>query len=339
MERRRAGLVPGETDSTEYRVNVAEEVILAGADILLLPTDLKDAEAAAFYDNYISGLEAKVRAGEISKERIDESVKRILSLKEKHGILDLDTSGSKTEAVVQNAKRQVGSVKHHNQERKIAREAITLVKNDEDILPLSNQNQKIVFLTGREEEKTEIQYVVQVLKKKKKISPKSKVYVDYYNAPDANGDKLHYSGKLKKQIRNADVVIGMTQTYNLAILEKTSVQYQAIAAAIRDTHAGSGEFILLSNRLPYDAARFTKADAIILSYMSAGLGTDPTARGENSSFGAFNANVEAAIETVFGDNDPAGTLPVDIPKLKESKKGVVSIGRELLYERGFGLTY
>lgn len=52
--------------------------VRAGVDILLCPEDLKEAADAL--------LEA-VEAGEISEERLDESVMRILKLKEKRGIL------------------------------------------------------------------------------------------------------------------------------------------------------------------------------------------------------------------------------------------------------------
>lgn len=38
----------------------------SGVDILLLPMDLKDAQAETFYDDYIAGIGAKVASGEIS---------------------------------------------------------------------------------------------------------------------------------------------------------------------------------------------------------------------------------------------------------------------------------
>lgn len=50
----------------------------AGADILLIPAKIKDAYQAVL---------AAVNSGEISQERLDESVLRILTLKEKYGLL------------------------------------------------------------------------------------------------------------------------------------------------------------------------------------------------------------------------------------------------------------
>ncbi len=62
----------------------ARLAISAGVDIVLMPTDLH----AAY-----QGVYDAVQQGEIPESRIDESVKRILTAKEKHGLLDKITSG------------------------------------------------------------------------------------------------------------------------------------------------------------------------------------------------------------------------------------------------------
>lgn len=56
----------------------AKMSIMAGADIVLMPTDTD----AAFEEIYKA-----VRSGEIPESRIDQSVRRILKVKEKHGLL------------------------------------------------------------------------------------------------------------------------------------------------------------------------------------------------------------------------------------------------------------
>ena len=50
----------------------------AGVDLLLCPADYKEAVAA---------LEEAVRSGELAESRIDESVLRILELKERLGLI------------------------------------------------------------------------------------------------------------------------------------------------------------------------------------------------------------------------------------------------------------
>ena len=60
-----SGDEPGnvKTASTKYKINLAEKIINAGVDILLVPTDLVDAGASDFYDEYIGGIAAKVSSG------------------------------------------------------------------------------------------------------------------------------------------------------------------------------------------------------------------------------------------------------------------------------------
>lgn len=56
----------------------AVKAVSAGADLVLMPAD---------FDGAYDGLLKAVREGKITEERIDESVLRILALKEKHGLL------------------------------------------------------------------------------------------------------------------------------------------------------------------------------------------------------------------------------------------------------------
>ena len=67
---------------------------LCGCDILLIPTDLNGSDAARYYDEYITGIVELVGEGAIPMERIDESVRRILTLKDRRGILEMDVSGA-----------------------------------------------------------------------------------------------------------------------------------------------------------------------------------------------------------------------------------------------------
>ena len=370
---RTAGLVPGEEDSVEYRTNIAKQVVLAGVDILLLPLDMNCAEAVAFYDEYIEGLKAMVEDGTIPEERIDESVTRILNLKEKHGILNADQILKDPQEAKADALEVLGSEEHHEVEMEIAKQAITLLKNDGDILPISEENRNIVFLGRQAEDALTIKYAlgqlmeqeilddVQIVDLTKNAESaagsnlmetdseketgeptaedtNTKITIDYYYDTAATENKLHYTDELKQAIEEADVVIGFTKTYGLSGLGKDSEQYQGIASAIKDIHASGGRFVLMSNNLPYDAARYQDADAILLAYMGSGLDMDPTERTEESgNLGGFNANVVAAIHMIFGDGTPMGTLPVQIPEITETEDGSIAYADMVLYERGSGL--
>ena len=53
--------------------------IKAGVDVILMPNDLRAA---------VEGVKAAVESGELTEERIDESVIRILEKKKEMGLLD-----------------------------------------------------------------------------------------------------------------------------------------------------------------------------------------------------------------------------------------------------------
>ena len=97
------------------------QAVLAGADQLLIPPQMDTAYAAV--------LDA-VLSGEISQERLDESVYRILLHKFRHGLfsepfVDPDT-----------ATQLVGAPQHLADAQAISNRTTTLVKNETGLLPL-----------------------------------------------------------------------------------------------------------------------------------------------------------------------------------------------------------
>ena len=334
----KAGLVPGEKDSAEYFINIAAEVINSGVDILLLPMDLKNAQAVTFYDEYIAGIAAKVSSGEISQSRIDESVTRILTLKSRHGMLDEDGI-SDIEKKVSDSITIVGSKEHHDTEMDIARQAITVVKNADGTIPVSKEIRNIFVLGRQNADTTTLQFAIDELKNGNFIDSKTNINIDYYY--DSSADvKLHYTDEMKEKISGSDIVIGFSYASGNGALDKSSPQYIGITNAIQDIHAAGGKFILVSENLPYDAAIFKDADAIVIAYMGSALGTEPTDKTDSGSgHKATNANIVAAIETVFGSNEPKGHLPVNIPDITENSDGSLSYSTTNLYDRGFGVTY
>ena len=82
---------------------------------------------------------------------------------------------------------------------------------------------------------------------------------------------------------------------------------------------------MISSGLPYDAARFTDADAVILAYNSSPMKEIPNESGEGS---AYTPSLAAALVSCFGDGDPAGILPVSIPEIG----GDYRITDKILYE-------
>ena len=112
-------------DSQKEAVKMA---INAGIDMSMVPYE---------YENFINNLKDLVSEGEVSIERIDDAVKRILKLK-----LELDLF----ENPVTNYEEysDFGSKKHHQLAYKAASESITLLKNNDNILPIKGNPRILV---------------------------------------------------------------------------------------------------------------------------------------------------------------------------------------------------
>ena len=248
-------------------------------------------------------------------------------------------AGNDIEERVQRSLETVGSDSHHETEMMIAKDAITLLKNDSGLLPLSKDSGNIVVLGRLENDAVTLGHAINELKEKGVIDSDADIPIEYYY--DSSADvKLHYTDEIKERISSADVVIGFSYASGNGALDKESPQYTAMTRAIEDTHKAGGRFVLISENLPYDAAVYKDADAVVLAYLGSGLDIDPTERTESGSgFAARNANIPAAVETVFGLNDPNGKLPVNVPVVEEQPDGTLSYGEDYLYERGFGLSY
>lgn len=115
---------------------VAVMALQAGADILLMPPAMKEAFPAV--------LDA-VAAGELSIARIDQSVRRILRLKQKLGLLS-DTDGVLVDIAA--LPMRVGTEAHWQGARDIAARSITLIRDDAGLLPLTVGPEQQILVTG-----------------------------------------------------------------------------------------------------------------------------------------------------------------------------------------------
>ncbi|WP_394216257.1 glycoside hydrolase family 3 protein [Brachybacterium vulturis] len=101
---------------------VPVEAILAGADQMLMPPDLVVA---------IGGVRDAVASGEITEERLDRSVRRLLAQKLRRGLFQEVHVDPATAADALGTDRSLRTA------RKIAEDSITLIADDADLVPLS----------------------------------------------------------------------------------------------------------------------------------------------------------------------------------------------------------
>lgn len=108
--------------------------VMAGIDMAMVPYDY----------SFTTHLLELVREGSVPESRIDESVRRILRLKFELGLFD-DRRLARADTALLG---QVGSPAFHAVSRAAAEEAVTLLRNEGDLLPLSRQARLLVTGPG-----------------------------------------------------------------------------------------------------------------------------------------------------------------------------------------------
>lgn len=305
------------------KYDAAKLAIEAGVDILLMPVDTTTAEGFAEMDTYISTLAQMANDGEISMDKIDAAVLRILKLKENNNLFTA-YDGSDIESRVEYAINNVGTKESHDKEWEITKKAMTLVKNDDNTLPLTTTNQKNIVLVPYDDETIPMNYAVRKLTQDGKLPEGAEVVAYSYRNKTAD-DVL-------PMIEGADNVVFMSEVYGAYALKGDIAK---MADTLADTiHENDGKFIVMSVSLPYDVARFQKADAIMIAYLPRSMTVDPEEK--VTEIQQYGPNMPVALYMMFSKDDaPTAKLPINIPQLDES----YSFTETVLYERGFGLTY
>ena len=102
------------------------ESINAGLDIFMVP----EPEWKTLFHNTV----AQVKSGEISMERVDDAVRRILRVKLRAGLFD---KGAPSTRALAGKEEILGSPEHRAVARQAVRESLVMLKNKNNLLPLS----------------------------------------------------------------------------------------------------------------------------------------------------------------------------------------------------------
>ncbi|MBO7637590.1 MAG: hypothetical protein J6S91_01310 [Treponema sp.] len=284
-------------------VDAASLAINAGVDILLMAGDISTENQINKFESLISALIEKIQNGEIEEKRIDESVLRILKLKIRNGVLEYDSGhlNRKTSS----AKKIVGSKENHQLEWEITQRGITLLKND-GALPLDVKDGKSVFIFyPYKTEDVSVNYAISILKKEKVIPKDADIKIAAYNTKPVE--------EFEEQILESDAILVISElkipSQLQGYLEKGS-RFRFVLDLIDLAHDAGKKVSVICATLPYDAALYSNADAIITCYGAQEMSVVPTAYyGETEGWGP---NIPVAIATAFGQSQPSGHLPVDV---------------------------
>jgi beta-glucosidase len=280
----------------------------AGIDMSMVPTDF------SFYDLLLEA----VKKGEVSMSRIDEAVSRILVLKYKLGLFENPYPEP-------DAKNNFGKPEYQGLALDAAREAMTLLKNKDNVLPLSKSAKVLVAgpsaqsLTalngcwsytwqGNNEQwypadsKTILQAITDKLGAANVITTTGK---GFDNA--ANYDVA----ALSASAANADVIIlclgenaYAESPGNTRVLQLPDEQIDLAKAAVA---SGKPVILVLTEGRP----RFISS-------------IEPSIKGILMAYWSGKKTAEAIADVLFGDYNPDGRLPFSYPR---------SMGEIVMYDR------
>ncbi|MBR0092769.1 MAG: hypothetical protein IJP92_13845 [Lachnospiraceae bacterium] len=302
--------------------DVLSLAINGGADMLLLPS-VTDAASLARVHEMTETAVALAENGTIDAERIDESVRRILRMKNQYGLLDVRFE-EVTDAEVKAAVEGTGSQAHRDTEFKIALKALTLVKNENNAFPLRPEGEDTTLFLFADSAASRVatgELAKRYIAESGGISAGKEIKV-LVNTKENGAQCL-------QEALAVDHCVLINRMYGAANLDPANDNGFSTAVfdnVIRERKEAGKQTIVISCQLPYDAARFPEADAILLCYNSSVMREIPPDSGAGS---AFAPNLAAALVSCFTGNEVQGKLPVNLPALDESYR----FTEEVLFER------
>lgn len=262
--------------------DIAVRALLAGADMLLMSEDPWTARSAILN---------AVREGRITEARIDESVMRVLRAKEWLGLQDSRLVD------VEQVSRQVGTVENRVVSEHIARESLTLLRNEGGLLPFVGEPRRILTVTLSDSDDEEIgQFFTGQLR----MFGGRNVITARTITPGAGQDQIV---AVLNEVSRHDVVVIPAFVYVRAWTGRISLapeQQELIGQIVR-----SGKpVVLISFGNPYIVTGIELPD----SYLAAYSGSE--------------ASQKAVAQALFGKSPVHGRLPIAIPGLYAFGQGM-----------------
>ncbi|MFE4827215.1 glycoside hydrolase family 3 protein [Streptomyces sp. NPDC056672] len=259
----------------------------AGVDQLLNPPNLRIAWNAVL---------AAVRSGEISEARVEESVLRVLELKERLGLFSGDAA-----VPLRNLDRTVGTRAHLAAADRIAERTTTLLVNENGLLPLNRRRQRDVLVVGADPASPSgtTGPPTTVLATALTELGFSATALSTGTAPSAARIEAAVAGA-----RGKDVVV--VATYNVSATSSQRTLVSALAAT-------GVPVVTVAIRNPYDIAGLSGVKASLASYSW----TD--------------VEVRAAARVIADRVRPRGVLPVPVQRADDPTRVLYPIGHGLSY--------
>ncbi|HEY6766994.1 MAG TPA: glycoside hydrolase family 3 protein [Candidatus Sulfotelmatobacter sp.] len=276
----------------------AVEAFKAGNDLLLIPADL-----GASYDAMVRA----IRSGEISRQRLDQSVLKILKAKASLGLNDARLADTN------NISNAVGKPQNLSFGQQVADQAVTLVRDNGEVLPLKHvgtAGSKLPYMTVEESQNR----VVAVLfsddvrtesgrafgrELRARVPDARVIYVDPRIAAGMTDDVLKAVDQAESVIAAVYAVPVPGKAGNaMTMADPTTTLLQQVL-----DHAASKTAVLALGN-PYLASDLPKIETYMCTYSNAAV------------------SEIAAVKTLFGEVAIRGHLPVTIPNVAQRGAGI-----------------
>lgn len=258
----------------------AEAAVLAlqaGADVLLMPPQPSAA---------VEGIRKAMDEGKISAERIDESVRRILRIKLKYGVIGQQRKQSiETEEAIKLAEQFLSSDQSHQLADRIASQALTPWGTKLDTYrnqAFIQRHMKVITVIGHDE---------------RSLGQVRRAIEDTATSLYKGTGKLACHGlllsddKLAPAVQSSDAVLFVTR--DIYLQPKATSKLKAALKLALDNKKPAA---VIAAGTPYD----------IVTLSNAPLGF--------AIYGAADSNVRAGASALFHDKLPQGKLPVELPE-------------------------
>jgi beta-N-acetylhexosaminidase len=260
--------------------------VKAGADILLKPSDATRA---------IDGVVAAVERGEISRARIDSAARRVLELKARVGL------PAQSQVSLTTLREIVGSPEHRATAARIAREAITLLRDRDSLVPMRTPGKVLVVQYMPETELRAGKIFGAAIRKGRSAIGQTQLAKI---GPAASRDVLDSLGRMAD---SAGVVVIATYVRRVEG-EGRFAAPQTIAAWI-DSVAARRPAIVVSFGNPYLIRQFPNVQTYVVTY------------------GVSDDLERAAASALLGAAPVTGRIPVSLPGFFTRGDGIQLNGR------------
>ena len=268
--------------------SIGEGVVMAfqaGADIVLMPADVQIA---------VNALLGAVKSGEISEARLTASVRKVLDVKEKIGL-------HKNRCVeIESIADQVASREHQKLARTVARDAITVLSNDNAALPIKQDDRrKIVSVVINDTEDN-----LAVINRSSNPWPMEPVGA-YFHSQFRN----RYASLQAFRVGPSTNQLDFDSV--LAAVGRADMVVLPLYVKVRTS---SGKIGLPSNMDGFlQKLQALRKPMVVVSFGNPYiLGAFPTAQALVSAYADAEVLVDATVEALFGEIPVRGKLPVTI---------------------------